>query len=316
MFRLEPRRGQHQAHQGAGAGDDVGPVCIADRAQRGHGIADTQVVGRLVRTLLRLGCGRVRQQAAQPGPGLARRAVVGGGPAFLQPLGQLAQEGAADAAHLEQGEQAVEVGAAVTRDVVTTEVGKFARGLVARHPFGEAAQVLDQQHPQRGRQRPQLAEVERTRLLVAREELAEQALVESAVGVRDEGPGDAVDARQAREWLVEQHGQGPEVAARQALLDFLQLRLDQMKVVEQPLGRRADVVPGALLVGDVAVCFAQRADVAAQTRHEGARRRCSPRGAVGVTEAAAVLGKTLRTEDLGANGRLHGAARRVQDVDQ
>ena len=59
-------------------------------------------------------------------------------------------------------------------------------------------------------------------------------------------------------------------------MDLLELRLDQVEVVEQPFGRRADVVAGGRLHADVAVRLAQREDVAAQARKEGRRARASP----------------------------------------
>ena len=66
MFCFKHRQGEHQAHQSTGAGNDVGPVGIADGAQRRHRIADTQVVGGLVGGLLRLHCREVGQRIAQP----------------------------------------------------------------------------------------------------------------------------------------------------------------------------------------------------------------------------------------------------------
>ena len=103
----------------------------------------------------------------------------------------------------------------------------------------------------------------------------QQVVVEGAVGVGDEGPGDAVDARQADQRLVLQDGQLAEVAARQAVLDLARLRFDQVEVVEQPFGRRADVVAGGRMRGRVALRLAQDADVVAQAREEGARRACA-----------------------------------------
>ena len=51
--------------------------------------------------------------------------------------------------------------------------------------------------------------------------MGQQLFVEGAVGVGDEGPGDAIDARQAGQRLVLQHRQVAEIAARQALVDSL-----------------------------------------------------------------------------------------------
>ena len=172
--------------------------------------------------------------------------------------------------------------------------------LFAADALGQPAQVLDQHDPQRRRQGPELAERELARLLVGLEEVHQQLLVEGAVGVGDERPGDAVDARQADQRLVLQHRQVAEVAPRQAVVDLAQLRFDQVEVVEQPLGRRADVVAGGRLPADVAVRLAQDPDVVAQAREEGGRALGREARGVGVAEAAAVLREALGTEDLRA----------------
>ena len=75
LFGLEHRGGQHQAHQRAAARHDVGPIGVADRAQRRHRIAHAQVVRRLVGALLRLHQRRIGQRTPQPV--VLLRAVVG-----------------------------------------------------------------------------------------------------------------------------------------------------------------------------------------------------------------------------------------------
>jgi hypothetical protein len=55
---------------------------------------------------------------------------------------------------------------------------------------------------------PELAERELARFFIGLEEMHQQLLVEGAVGVGDERPGDAVDARQADQRLFLQDRQG------------------------------------------------------------------------------------------------------------
>ena len=312
ILGLEQGRGQHQLHQGVGAGHDVRPFGRRYRAQRSQRVADAQVVSGLVDALLRLPGRQVRQRVAQP---FLVQGVIGG-PAHLQALRHLQQESLADTAPLEPGQQLVQCLQAETVEAVAAQIGHFARGLVGRLALGQAAQVLDQHHAQGGRQRPDLAQPELARLLIGEQELDQQLLVEGAVGMGDESPGHAVDARQAGQRRIEQLGQGLEIAARQALVDFLQLRLDHMGVVEQPFGRRADVIALAGLRAQIGTGRAQHLDVVLQARKEAVATRPAPGHAMGLAQALAMLGKALQAEDLGPDGSLNQALSRIEDAAQ
>ena len=312
-FGGEGRGAEHQLCQNAGRGDDVGPVGVADRAQRVDRVADAQVVGRLCRRQSRLDVGKVRRDAMQP---IERDRRVDLGAMVLQALRHLRQERFADATTVEHREQLVEAAGRERIDAIAAEIGDLARRLVRGHALGEAAQVLDQHHAQGRRQGPQLAEREFAGRFVGLEEVDQQFFVEGAVGVRDEGPGDAVDARQADQRLVLQHRQIAEIAARQAVGDLAQLRFDQMEVVEQPFGRRAHVVAGLGLPADVVVRLAQDADVVAQARKEGGRSRGRKARGMGDAEADAMLGKAFGAEDFRAIGPLERAAFGIENVAQ
>ena len=88
-----------------------------------------------------------------------------------------------------------------------------------------------------------------------------------------------------------------------------------MKVVQQPFGRRTDVVPGTGLHADVVMGFTQYGNIAFDARKEGAGTRRSG-GAMGLRQTAPMLGKALGAKNLGSNGCLHFAARARQDVTQ
>ena len=259
---LERGQAQQQLHGRAGVVDDLGPVGVADQAQRADRVADAQVVGGLLGRLLHLRGGQVGQGLQQPlvVRGQACRLMIS------QALRDLHQEHTADAAPIQQREQFVEARGGIGLDAVADQVRDLARCLVGGEAFGQTAQILDQHHPQRGRQGPELAEREFTGLLIRAEKVREQVLVECAVSVRDEGPGHAVDARQTSERLVDEHRQITKVAPRQALVDLLQLTFDEVKVVEEPLGRCAHLVASAGLFADVMLRLAQRADVVLQAR--------------------------------------------------
>ena len=70
-----------------------------------------------------------------------------------------------------------------------------ARGNLLR----EASEILNQNDPERDRNCPELTDGERLHLLIGPNEANQHLWVESAIGVRDEGPGDAEHSRIARE---------------------------------------------------------------------------------------------------------------------
>ena len=78
-----------------------------------------------------------------------------------------------------------------------------------------------------------------TRLVGAHQ--APQALgVEAAVRVRDVRPGEAEDARVAREMAVGELGQLAVVVRGQVVADLAELLVDDVEVVDEPLGGRRD----------------------------------------------------------------------------
>ena len=153
-------RGEHELHQRAGAADDVGPVGVADLAQRGHRIAHAQVVGRLFHGLLRLHTSQIGQGGLQPVEHLNRHLGVDLERPVLQTLRHLGQEGNGHAAPLQQGPKRLKPLHSAGRQPIAHEVGHLARRLVGGQALGEAAQVLDQHHTQRGRQGPHFAQTQ------------------------------------------------------------------------------------------------------------------------------------------------------------
>ncbi len=234
----------------------------------------------------------------------------------MQALRHLQQEGGAGAALLGLHQPLLQHRHRAGGNAVAAQVGQFAHRLLRGQAFGQPAQVFHQHHAQGGRQRPHLGQAELARFLVRAQELHQQFLVEGAVGVGHEGPGHAIHARQAGQRLVHQHRQRAEVAARQALVDGQQLRLDEMEVVQQPQRCRAQLLADGALRGDGQVRGAQHLDVAAQAREEARCRPARAARAVRQPQAATMLGKALRAEDLGPQRRLRHAAVRLQEKAQ
>ena len=183
-----------------------------------------------------------------------------------------------------------------------------ARGLAAvapvgHHPRGHAAQVLDQRQPQHDRDRPQLAQSQRSHFLVGVDETVQAGSVDAAVAVRDDLQRDVIDPRQAGRGAVVQPRQFAAVALGQVPAGDADLLLDQVEVVQQPFGRRRDpaLAPGRLgqplaAVGDDRLVVGQPAE---QQIHAGAFAQ-----AVLASQLAAVLFHLLGIEQLRAQRRL------------
>ena len=187
-------------------------------------------------------------------------------------------------------------------------VGLLARRSAADDALGRAPQVLDQHDPQRDRHRPELADRERLHALVGAHEAAERLRVEAAVGVRDERPGQAEDARIALEGPFRELGQLAIEAAREIVADLADLLLDDVEVVDQPLGGRRD---GAFLAdrrADGAIRGEQHPAVVAQPLRQRPTGAGPRRHALGSREALGMLLEALDAEELGAD-RLFGVPR-------
>lgn len=144
--------------------------------------------------------------------------------------------------------------------------------------------------------------------LVRAHEHAERLRVEAAVGVRHERPGQSEHARIPGERPIRQLGQLAIIAAWEILSDFPNLVLDDVEVVDQPLGRRSDRAVLADGGGDGAVRAEQHPPVVAK-----ARRQCSAPGGPGRHalrggETLGVLLEALDAEELTAD-RLCGIAK-------
>ena len=144
--------------------------------------------------------------------------------------------------------------------LVQQAVGELVRLLAghpgAHHALGEPAQVFHQHQPQRDRHRPQLADGERLHRLVGDDEPPQALGVEQTVGVGHEVVSEGVDPRIAEEPVLQvrrQLGQLAIEARRQVLADLAHLVLDEMEVVDQPLGGRRDRPFVAHRLGDGAI---------------------------------------------------------------
>ncbi len=106
-----------------------------------------------------------------------------------------------------------------------------------RHPRDDAPQVLEQGQAQHDRDRPQLAELERLRRLIRAHVSQERVPIDAPMRVRDELQRQLVDPRRARHAPVREARQLAAVGPRQVPARDPDLLVDDVVVVDEPLGR-------------------------------------------------------------------------------
>ena len=126
------------------------------------------------------------------------------------------------------------------------------------HLHDHAPQVLDHREPQHDRDRPQLAEAQRLDLLIRGDKRTQGFVVDAAVRVRDQLERDVIDARRSRRGRVREPRQLAAVCGREVLPRGADLLLDQVEVIEEPLGRRRDLAATPYGIGDEDIRIAQR----------------------------------------------------------
>lgn len=107
----------------------------------------------------------------------------------------------------------------------------------------QPAQVLQHQHPQGDRNRPEFTEGERLYALIRFDKEGQQAGVEATVSMGNQRPSDPVDSRIAGKKTIGQLGQFAVIAFGQVDTDVVYLLFDDVVVVEQPFRRRGDGPP-------------------------------------------------------------------------
>ncbi|SPU76737.1 Uncharacterised protein [Brucella suis] len=127
-------------------------------------------------------------------------------------------------------------------DAVGGGVGKIAHFARTVHAHGKAPRIFDQEIADRRRQRPKLADLERLDGLEALDHGRQHLQRKIAVGMGDIEPGQREDARHSfilfERNLVER--KLADEAARQVAAGLLDVLVDLVMVVEQPLRGRRD----------------------------------------------------------------------------
>ena len=178
----------------------------------------------------------------------------------------------------------------------------LARGAARHDAARAAAKVLDEHDPQRDRDRPQLPDRQRLNALVGAHEPAQHLGVEATVRMRDKGPRHAEHPRIAGERSGGQLRQLPVVAGRQIVANLADLLLDEVVVVEQPLGGRRDCATLADRFRDGAIRLEQNRLVVLQPCGKAAPGRRRRGDGLCRRKALGMLLEALDTEELLADG--------------
>ena len=118
-----------------------------------------------------------------------------------------------------------------------------ARGAAFCDLLRKPPQILNQDDLQRYRDRPKLAYREGLNVLIRVDIGNEDLGIEATVGMRDERPRQAEDARITSEGARDEFWELAVIARRQIGADLTDLPFHQMKIVDQPLSRRRDLAP-------------------------------------------------------------------------
>ncbi len=228
----------HEAH----ALEEVRPVGLRQQAHARDHVAHRRVVGDLLLVLdVHDLVGRrrlARQPAVEPVERRRHRGIL-----LAQTLDELDRERPGEGRRLEHLDHLGRRGlgpAARAEQQVGDAVGLVAREAAGGDALGQAPEILDEHDPQRDRQRPQLADRQRLDPLVGAHERPQRLELDPAVRVRNERPRQPVDARIALEISGGKLGQLPVEARRKVLLDLPDLLLDDVEIVQQPLGGGRD----------------------------------------------------------------------------
>ncbi len=226
----------------ADALDELGPVEPRDEAHARDHVSDGHVHRRLALVLQAyrlLGAGPLRrQELLQPAQGGGDRRVL-----VTQALEQLDAGRRRERRGRESAEgcrRSLRSVGAEAEQAVGDLVGRLPGRAAAHDLLREAAEVVDKENPQADGDRPQLADRERLHLLVRAHHAPQALRVETAVRVRDIGPGEAQDPRVPCEMTVGQLGELAVVVRGQVVADLAELFVDDGEVVDEPLCGRRD----------------------------------------------------------------------------
>jgi len=239
---------------GAQGFDELLPVHGGERAHAGDGVAGGDVVGGLGLVFALLG---VIDGLAVLGEFLFDpvESQAEGGIDAVDVGDQLRDkrrgEGGGGADEIaEGGDELARIGFDDLEEAIGPDEGGVALAAAPGDALGDEVEVFDQRQPQHDGDGPEFAEGEGMDGLVGADEMRKVVGVHLAVAVADEFHDDIVDAGKSPAGPGGQAGQFAAVARREVDAGQFDLLLDQVIVVEQPLGGGGDAGAAAHAFGN------------------------------------------------------------------
>ena len=193
IHALEVAAGRENSIDEAEPLEQLLPVDIGNQAQAGDDVANRDVRRALPAMYVAhdcIGC-RVLDRQTLVEPCQRRRDLR---ILIAQPMHELDRKGSRERPALmrdENDSDRLGRSAACAEQTVGEAVRHLPRGTALGDLAREASEILDQNNPQRDRHRPEFANGERLYLLIGFDEANQHLAVETAIGMGDEGPGDA-----------------------------------------------------------------------------------------------------------------------------
>lgn len=190
--------------------------------------------------------------------------------------------------------------AASANQAVSKRVRFFARRAGVYDSFAKPTEIFYKHNSERDHQRPQFANCQGLNALIGVHKAAEHFRIESAVGVSYESPGDSEYARKSFEVSRFQFRKLFIKASRKVIANFANLFVDNVEVVDEPLGCRSDCMFLLDFLGERAVALEEHSAILKYARREAA----SAPGIVGYflssCEALRVFFQSFNTEKFSA----------------
>ncbi len=216
--------------------DELAPIHRGNEAEAAHAVGDGDLIG------CRDPAGRL--QELHRAHSLLRKPMLQpsldksqGRPLSLQPGVEVLHKrsGERDVGVRELGESMNEVfrpSLGLREHAIGPCDGHIALLATTRNAHTNATDILEQRQPQHDREGPQLAQAQRFRSLVCRQESRGVVAVYPAVLMGDQVQSDVIDSRKARRKTASQPRQLPAVAARKVATGQRYLLLDEIEVVQ------------------------------------------------------------------------------------
>ncbi len=188
-------------------------------------------------------------------------------------------------------------------------VGRQASRPPGQDPVGQDAQVLEQRELEHAGQGPELADRERRHRLEGEDEAGETFGVETPVAVTDQFERQGVDTCPAGELACRELGKRAVIAGGEVAADRACFGLDEVEVVQDPLGGGRDGDTAVGIVRERPVGRAEDAEVAVEPGQNvvAAGARCRHQREAGGERLGALL-ETCEAQELAAQRELlHGA---------